>query len=167
MDEIFKRIQIVPIQKCLMHEGVREEFVEQIASQIKTDGFLKNPIIVTKHQNRYVILDGMHRLAAIKKLKVPDILVYEVDYFSGEALLDPPFTKEEVLKRALYQDLLPPKSTHHIISKRPLRVDLDLSLLSANLDLETKKQRLQDHLQKCVAHHHVRFYPESVYLFGD
>lgn len=167
MDEIFQRIQIVPLDKCLIHEGVIEKCVAQIASHIQNDGFLKNPIIVTQHKDHHVILDGMHRFVALAELKAPDILVYEVDYFSNGIVLKPPFTKKEVLKRALTQKILPPKSTTHIISNRPLRVDLDLALLRSDLDLETKNKRLQAHLKECVANHHVRFYPESVYLFGD
>ena len=62
---------------------------------------VKNPIIVTQYQGRYIALDGMHRVTALKALGCRDIVVYEVDYddpsiglFGWDALvLDPlPFT---------------------------------------------------------------------------
>ncbi|MBI4125006.1 MAG: ParB N-terminal domain-containing protein [Deltaproteobacteria bacterium] len=167
MDEICEQIQIVPLRQCLMHEGIIPKLLEQIAGHIKSDGVMKNPIIVTKHKDHYVILDGMHRFAALQKLQVRDILVFAVDYQSEKVILEPPHTKEDVLKRALTQKLFPPKSTRHVIAKRPLRLDIELSLLKSDLDPAAKNQRLQTHIQKCYADNRVRFYPESVLLFFD
>lgn len=167
MDEICKQIQIVPLQKCLIHEGTIPKLVEQIASHLETDGIMKNPIVVTEHQNHLVILDGMHRFAALQKLKVRDVLVFVVDYQSGGVILEAPHHKADVLQRAVSQNLLPPKSTKHVITRRPLRLDVDLTLLKADLDLAEKNRRLQEHIQKCQADNRVRFYPESVLLFSD
>lgn len=167
MDEICSRIKILPTEKCLIHEGVVPKWVDEIAGAITKDGMMKNPIIVTAHESCYVVLDGMHRFAAIQQLRIPTILACEVDYFSQEIVLEPPWTKEEVLKRAMTKTLLPPKSTKHLIGSRPLRVDLDLSLLKEPIDLKTKNRRLQEHLQSYCDSHRLRFYPESVYIFAD
>ena len=167
MDDIHTRIKIIPVEKCLIHEGTVQEWVDQIAATIKNDGILKNPIIVTAHESYYVVLDGMHRFAAIEQLELPDILVCEVDYFSQGVVLEPPATKKEVLECALSKRILPPKSTKHAIAGRPLRVDLDLALLRESVDLETKNKKLQAHLQKYRDNHQLRFYPESVYVFAD
>lgn len=150
-----------------MHEGTIPKLVDQMVSHIESDGIMKNPIIVTPHQGHFVILDGMHRFAALQKLKARDILVFAVDYQSKEVILEPPHTKEEVLKSAMDQKLLPPKSTRHIVVKRPLRLDIDLALLKSDLDLAAKNQQLQAHIQKCYTDNRVRFYPESVLLFSD
>lgn len=167
MDEICRQIQIVPLQKCLIHEGTIPKLVDQIAGHYEADGIMKNPIIVTAYQNHYVILDGMHRFAALQKLKARDVLVFAVDYASQEVILEPPHAKADVLQRAVSQKILPPKSTRHIIAKRPLRLDIPLSLLRDDLDLAAKNQHLQAHIQKCYADNRVRFYPESVLLFSD
>lgn len=167
MDEICKQIQIVHLQKCLIHEGTIPKLVEQIAGHLKADGIMKNPIVVTEHQNHLVILDGMHRFAALRELNVRDILVYVVDYASPDVVLEPPHHKADVLQRAVSQNLLSPKSTKHIIARRPLRLDVDLTLLKADLDLAEKNRRLQEHIQQCRTDNRVRFYPESVFLFSD
>lgn len=285
MEAIHNRIKIIPISKCLVHEGIVEDWAGQIATSIRNDGFMKNPVIVAKHDGYYVVLDGMHRFRAIKKLGINDILAYEVDYFSKEVILEgwdifsftkigaegflkdvfpankgyqilklknlaeardkvlkqsillavgdkaskactvlgltkkdvakkdlldvlceavdrldrklakglnktiyvdnsltlasfsessarslvlrPQFTKQEVLDRTLHKKIFPPKSTRHLIPARPLRVDLDLSLLRGSISLKAKNKLLQDHLQWCHENNRVRFYPESIFIFAD
>lgn len=280
MDEIFNQIKIVPASRCLVHEGTVKKWVDDIASMIQRDKNLKNPIIVTAHKGHYVVLDGMHRFAAMAQLGIPDILVYEVDYNSpdivlggfdaftfkklnaenlmselfpaaegfhlqkfptlsaakeqvssrdfllamsdkngavwgldrtsgkedmdaiceavdrvdrvmsdrfpraiyvnnelslqdfGESaaasiVLRPQFSKGEVLDRTLNKKIFPPKSTRHLIPGRPLRVDVDLTLLSADLDLESKNRLLKKHLHWCFENNRVRYYPEPVYTFSD
>lgn len=167
MDDIYTRIKIIPVSQCLIHEGIIEKLVDQIASNFKNDGVMKNPIIVTLHQGRTIVLDGMHRFAAIEQLGIPDILVFEVDYFSKEVVLEPPHRKEDILERTLNGKIFPPKSTTHLISGRPLRVDLPLSVLNGPNNLETKNRLLQGHLKWCHENNRVRFYPESVTIFAD
>lgn len=282
MSDIHSRIKIVPMNACLVHEGILSNWVGQIASNIKDQGTMKNPVIVTRHDPYYVVLDGMHRFGALQSMEIRDILICEVDYFSkkivlegwdaflfrtiwareflselfpekggyryrqakslaqakvdvlerrsliavadrdGETLilekegldkkdcvealceaadridrvlnernvkvlyvdnsltldtfensnaqslvLRPQFSKQEVVDRTLNKKLFPPKSTRHLIPERPLRVDLDLSLLRADIDLITKNDLLQEHLRWCYENNRVRFYPESVYIFAD
>lgn len=167
MDDISSRIKIIPTSQCLIHEGIVKKLVDQIASHFRNDGVMKNPIIVTLHQGRTVVLDGMHRFAAVEQLGIPDILVFEVDYFSKEVVLEPPYSKEKILEGTLSGKILPPKSTRHLISGRPLRVDLPLSVLNGPNNLEIKNRLLQEHLKWCHDNNRVRFYPESVYIFAD
>ncbi|OGQ04487.1 MAG: hypothetical protein A2W61_01810 [Deltaproteobacteria bacterium RIFCSPLOWO2_01_44_7] len=275
MDDIFSRIQIIPIANCLAHEGIIQKWADQIASNIKDQGIMKNPVIVTRQGKYYVVLDGMHRFAALKKLGIRNILACVIDYFSPKILLEgwdafvfekidlkplfkgysfvrasnlkeaksrvlkreallavgsrrgnvfvleksglkkkdfvdelclvndrldrmlsakeikvvyvdnsltlddfassnaqivifrPQFTKEEVIQRTLHKKTFPPKSTRHLIPERPLRVDVDLALLRANIDGKTKNRLLQDHLRWCYENNRMRFYPESVYIFAD
>ncbi len=282
MEEIRKRLKVVPVNKCLAHEGVVEKWVDQFSSVFKSAGMIKNPIIVAKHDDHWIVLDGMHRFSVFKLLEIKDILVYEVDYMSdevrlagwdaftfkpigskkllednfltdgcklvdcktlqeahdkvvsrewlvavydkgtekvygvskndlqGEKLLQkliciteeidnkidtrdmrviyvddslsiqnfeetkaqtivirPIFTKEEVLDHTITKKLFPRKSTRHMFPSRPLRVDFDLSILRANIPLEMKNELLQEHLMWCFETSKVRYYPESVYVFGD
>ncbi|MCB9738227.1 MAG: hypothetical protein H6747_03095 [Deltaproteobacteria bacterium] len=86
----------------------------------------------------------------------------------SEALfLRPRFSKQEVLERTLAGKLFPRKSTRFLVPERPLRVDFQLTVLKAALDLPTKNQLLQDHLTWCWENNRVRYYPEPVYVFGD
>jgi hypothetical protein len=80
MKEIFSKIKIIPIKDILLHEGVVAEWIQKLSAHIDYDGIVKNPIIVTRYQGRYIALDGMHRVSALKALGCRDIVVYEVDY---------------------------------------------------------------------------------------
>jgi hypothetical protein len=80
MKEVFSRIKILPISEILLHEGVVADWTQKLSSHIDYDGIVKNPIIVTHFQGRYIALDGMHRVSALKALGCRDIVVYEVDY---------------------------------------------------------------------------------------
>lgn len=66
------------------HEKTDPKAVNQLAQEIEADGLQKDPIIVEKDSR--VVLDGMHRLAALKKLACTSILCYLVPY--KDALVD-------------------------------------------------------------------------------
>ncbi len=287
MKDLYPRIQIVPMARCIAHEGVVPRWVDQIAHSILDLGVMKNPIIVARapeaaNRAKWVVIDGMHRFAACQKLELRDILVCEIDYFSdkicvegwdaftfkpmkvrdllpelfpkskgytitsakngsrlhdmiarreallaacdkgeeyllvqrkeisGPELLEelvhvteafdsaidhkrlkplyvanttsladfensdaksmairPQFAKNEILERTLANKLFPRKSTRHLIPDRPLRIDINLSVLRADIDIKAKNQILDDHLRWCFESDRVRYYPESVYIFSD
>jgi hypothetical protein len=79
----------------------------------------------------------------------------------------PHFTKTEILERTLANKLFPRKSTRHLIPDRPLRIDLNMSVLRADIDLKAKNRLLDEHLRWCYESDRVRYYPESIYIFSD
>ncbi|MBI2344151.1 MAG: ParB N-terminal domain-containing protein [Deltaproteobacteria bacterium] len=83
------RIKIVPLKTCVAHEGVVAAWVTQIASSLRDEGVMKNPIIVTKagRAGRRIVIDGMHRFAALRQLEIPDVAVYEIDYADDQITL--------------------------------------------------------------------------------
>ncbi len=80
MKELFQNIKIVPISSVLVHEGIVSAWLSKLSNNIDHDGIVKNPIICTRREGRYIALDGMHRISALKQLGCRDILIYEVDY---------------------------------------------------------------------------------------
>lgn len=81
---LFPRIKIVPLKTCVAHEGVVPRWVDHIATSIRDEGIVKNPLIVTKARGRHIVIDGMHRFAALKQLEIADVVVYEIDYDDPE-----------------------------------------------------------------------------------
>jgi len=76
------RIRLLKISSLLLHEETIPEFLEHLTWSIKKDGCLKHPIIVDAES--LLVLDGVHRVAALKKLGCKRILVCLVDYKSPE-----------------------------------------------------------------------------------
>lgn len=76
--EIEEAIRLEKLDSLQPHEKTAPRVVEQLAQEIEADGFQKDPMIVEK--NSKVVLDGMHRLAALKKLECNSALCYFVSY---------------------------------------------------------------------------------------
>jgi len=74
------RIAIVEINSLLLHEETILALLEQLKHCIKKDGCLKHPIIVDAES--LLVLDGVHRVAALKKLGYKRIPACLVDYKS-------------------------------------------------------------------------------------
>lgn len=73
-------LAIMNISVLRLHEENIPELLEQLAKSIKKDGYVKHPIMVD--EKSLVVLDGMHRVAALKKLGCRRIPVCLVDYES-------------------------------------------------------------------------------------
>jgi len=69
---------ILDIDSLHLHEETIPELVEQLAWSIKADGCVKHPIIVDTES--LVVLDGVHRVAALKKLRIKRTPACLVDY---------------------------------------------------------------------------------------
>lgn len=101
------------------HEQIIGSRIEELVSEITTDGVLKQPVIVDK--TSLVILDGHHRVTVLGKLGCIFIPAYLVDYHDEDIQVkswrDPvqsKVTKESVLVAGLTGHLLPPKTSRHI-----------------------------------------------------
>ncbi len=82
---------IVPLAQCDPHEQVLPERVDRIAADILQKGMLEDPLIVTRFPgttNRWLVIDGMHRFAACKKLGLSNVAVHEVEYNNPNILLE-------------------------------------------------------------------------------
>jgi len=74
------RIAVLEISALLLHEETIPEFLEQLTWSIKKDGCLNHPIIVDAES--LLVLDGVHRVAALKRLGCKRIPACLVDYKS-------------------------------------------------------------------------------------
>ena len=77
-------IRIVPIEKLMLHEMEEPKRARRLEERIVSDGFLKNPVIVgrvTNDDSKFLLLDGVNRVSALKTLGFKDITVQIVDYF--------------------------------------------------------------------------------------
>jgi len=128
------RFELVDIARLKSHEEIRPELLEKLVAEIKTDGYLRKPVLV---EDRYfVILDGHHRFEALKKLGCKRVPCYVVDYFDEAIYLTTwpgakhtNVKKEDVLKMAADGKLYPPKTTRHIVSLELKETKVNISEL--------------------------------------
>lgn len=122
------RFALIEIRQLHGHEQIRPALLRELMEQIRQDGVLKRPILVADRD--FVILDGHHRVEALRALGCKRVSVYLVDYDSDLVNLGtwpdadmPVVTKQDVIRRGLSGDLFPPKTTRHILAnpleKRP------------------------------------------------
>ena len=115
------RFEVLEIGRLHGHERVRPALLEELTDQIRTDGYLRRPILVADVD--FVILDGHHRVEAVRALGARRIPAYLVDYFSDvvelgtwpEAVVSV-VTKEDVIRRGRTGDLFPPKTSRHTLT---------------------------------------------------
>jgi phosphoglycerate dehydrogenase-like enzyme len=68
-------LQVVPLDKVFPHEKVDQRRVDKLVRRFEVEGRLSNPPIVAQAGDRYVVLDGATRTAALKELGYPHVIV--------------------------------------------------------------------------------------------
>jgi len=111
-------IVFIRIEELREHEEIRPHYLEELKNEILSDGILKMPIAVDRET--YIILDGHHRLHALKKIGCNKIPVILVDYQSPEIKVIPwregeRITKEIIMETALAGKRMQPKTSKHMI----------------------------------------------------
>jgi len=111
------------IRYLLPHEQVDDGIVELLMKIIEREGMFRVPILA---EGKYgVILDGHHRVEALRRMGLEFVPVYVVDYSSDDILVFPrkkeiPVSKSEVIRRALSGNLFPHKTTKHVLRGRTI-----------------------------------------------
>lgn len=113
-----KKIVWINLEELKEHEEIRPEYLESLKNEILSDGILKMPICID--HKTFIILDGHHRLHALKRLGCRRIPCVLVDYQSPEIVVIPwregeRITKEEIIEVALQGRKMPPKTSKHMI----------------------------------------------------
>jgi hypothetical protein len=125
----FARFALIPIENLLPHEQVVPKRIEEVLEEITVKSQVVVPIVVA--EGSWVVLDGHHRVEALRRLGAKRVPAWLVDYdneaVSVEKWPDAKIkglpTKKAIVTRAKKGVLYPPKTSRHKISKRlPHRV---------------------------------------------
>ncbi|MGE7890626.1 ParB N-terminal domain-containing protein [Bacillus cereus] len=77
---ILDSLKLEDINKLFLHETYEPSRVEKTIEEIRRDGFLRHPVIVTKMKaDEYLVLDGVHRVTALKKLGMTNVPIQIVE----------------------------------------------------------------------------------------
>lgn len=127
-------INLVEINKLKCHEMVCLKRLKQVKYDLLIKGYIKNPVVVDR--NNYIILDGHHRVVALKQLGATRIPAYFVDYKNKNirvSLRRKEFKfndiKQAVVNYCLEGKIFPSKTTRHLIKNRPRNINYKISKL--------------------------------------
>jgi ParB-like chromosome segregation protein Spo0J len=83
-------LQVLPLDKLVLHEEADPRRVERLAQRLVEDNRLKNPPVVAPipGTDRYVVLDGANRVAALVQLGSPHVVAQVVRYEDPGVELD-------------------------------------------------------------------------------
>ena len=114
------QFRLLPIDKLRGHEKIEEAAVRALVRTLRADGVFSEPIWVAR--GSFTVLNGHHRLEALRRLGARRIPAWVVDYDSDLVTLEPwapgiVVDKSEVVRRARSGELYPPKTTRHRITK--------------------------------------------------
>ena len=81
-DTLNLTLAILDISSLHVHEEIVPALLQHLTRSITEDGYIKDPVIVD--EKSLVVLDGVHRIAALKKLGIPRIPACLVDYKNSD-----------------------------------------------------------------------------------
>ena len=112
------RTCIVGVSLLTPHEDVFRDHVDLVAGDISRSGYVKFPVVADVRT--FIVLDGHHRLEALRELGIRYVPVFFVDYAEDYVDVYPfrkevPVSKTSVVAKALVErSLYPPKTTRHV-----------------------------------------------------
>ncbi|MEM2905289.1 MAG: ParB N-terminal domain-containing protein [Candidatus Bathyarchaeia archaeon] len=131
------------------HEETRPDHLQKLSDEIRRDGVLRRPIVADLRTK--VILDGHHRVNALRALGCSKTPVYFVDYSSPVIEVLPwregeYVTKAMVLKAGVEGPKLPPKTTRHMV--RTANSFCHITAIERELNIPLDELRPTDHQRK-------------------
>ncbi|MDJ0273813.1 MAG: hypothetical protein NYU90_01235 [Aigarchaeota archaeon] len=75
-------LEFVDIDRLIPHEEVIRGLLESVISELRSTGLLLHPVIVSREHG--IVLDGNHRVEALRRMGARRVLAYSVDYMSNE-----------------------------------------------------------------------------------
>jgi hypothetical protein len=72
-------LRVVPLAQVVPHEHYHGQRVAELAARLVAEGKLINPLVVARHGEKYVVLDGATRLTALRRLGYSCTIVQVVD----------------------------------------------------------------------------------------
>ncbi len=114
--------RLLRVDRLRGHEEFDPHKVDELVGELLRTGEFVDPIWVAR--GSWVILNGHHRVEAVRRLGLKRIPAWVFDYDGDSVDLErwnpgPPIEKSEVVRRAHHGRPFPPKTTRH-----RLRIDL-------------------------------------------
>jgi L-serine kinase (ADP) len=107
---------LLPLSELKSHERTTESITVDLVALLQRTRVVADPIWVARGSS--VILNGHHRVEALRRLGAERVPAWVIDYESELVHVErwhpgPPIAKSEVVRRAEEGRLFPPKTTRH------------------------------------------------------
>ena len=129
-----QKIVFADIRKLVQHERINPAHLRAVRKEIRRDGAIRRPVIVDRESR--VILDGHHRVQALRELGAKRVPVVYVRYQDAHIRvylrrkdMFMKFIKRMVVETATSHVLFPSKTTRHLITRRPVMKMVPISKL--------------------------------------
>jgi len=128
-------IELMELDRLKSHEETREPRLREVLEELRYDGVLEYPVTVDRRT--HVILDGHHRVNALKRLGYRTVPVRTIDYLYCEDVQVEQrqncpigeLTKHNVVEMGQSKETFPYKSTRHVYSNHIEPVNVPLKSL--------------------------------------
>jgi ParB-like chromosome segregation protein Spo0J len=75
-------LTFIEIDELIPHEEIIPSLLESVVSELRAAGMLLHPVVVSSQH--HVVLDGNHRVEALRRIGAKRVLAYQIDYYSDE-----------------------------------------------------------------------------------
>jgi len=125
-------VRLIPIKKLKPHEKIRPTHSRYLQQKIKRDGIFTHPIVIDRAT--LAILDGHHRVAALKRLglqKIPAVLINykNIEVNLRHHRLPSALVKKMILLCVKDGKLLPHKTTRHRFTHKKIKTKIPIERL--------------------------------------
>jgi hypothetical protein len=72
-------LRLVDLECLILHEAHDEDRLARLRGRIEAEGEQRNPVIISPHEDRYLVLDGAHRVRALREIGSRLALVQRVE----------------------------------------------------------------------------------------
>ena len=130
--------ELLPVTELKVHEKTFSDRVQRIKKEILKSELVLTPLWIDK--KRRIVLNGHHRLAALKELGCARVPVLLIDYDSCcvtvgicSAASISSINKSAVIEAAISGPLFPPRSSLHSLNFTPPNFSVPLSALKEQI----------------------------------
>ena len=184
---ILENIRLFQIEKLSLYESFDENKIKRLVTKIKKEGVFINPITVASSGKLDIVIDGVNRLEALKRLGIKQVTALYVDYekdvelrqnihylrngkltrlseFGDEGVgverYCPKYTKKNIIQLVQKGEMIPSGYTWHKTKSAIINLEITLDQLRKKLDMKQL-------LKKLIEENQIRYYPSNVYTCNE
>jgi glycerol-3-phosphate cytidylyltransferase len=183
---ILNNIKLFPIQDLRIYEKFNEEKTQKLTKKINEEGFFVNPITVAMTGKHLIVIDGVNRLEAVRRLGAKFVVAHTVLYSEvdllrnvhyhkngvtirlsefgeegeGERVTFPAYTHNDIIKFVNEGITIPNGETWHRVKSAVIRLRIPFQSLVDGIDLE-------EFLNNKIESNQIRYYPNNVYVCDE